>query len=134
MNLIYEVYSTNTYPMLECPERQVIMPLPTQKNGSTSPLKSQDRKMGGTFESAYRTVNHLIKYYKDSFLAACETQQVPVIKSMTATEFQARGCTGEFSCAKAKTKVLVSRTQEKEKQKKRHEAQFVPPPKTAIMS
>jgi len=26
------------------PERQVIIPLPTQKNGSTPPLKSQDRK------------------------------------------------------------------------------------------
>ena len=26
-------------------------------------------KKGGTFESAYRIANHLIKYYKDSFLA-----------------------------------------------------------------
>ena len=43
-------------------------------------------KKGGTFESAYRIVNHLIKYYKDSFLAACETQQVPVIKPMTLIE------------------------------------------------
>ena len=31
-------------------------------------------KKGGKFESAYRIANHLIKYYKDSFLAACETQ------------------------------------------------------------
>ncbi len=42
-----------------------------------------------------------------------------------------RGCTGEFSCAKAK-KVLVPRTQEKTRRKKRHEAQFMPPPKSAI--
>jgi hypothetical protein len=39
-----EVYPTSTYPMSEYPEQQVIMPLPTQKNGSTPPLKSQDRK------------------------------------------------------------------------------------------
>jgi hypothetical protein len=30
--------------MSECQEGQVIMPLPTQKNGSTPPLKSQDKK------------------------------------------------------------------------------------------
>jgi hypothetical protein len=43
-----------------------------------------------------------------------------------------RGCTGEFSCAKAKKKVLVPRTQEKEMSKTRHKAQFVPTPKSAI--
>ena len=42
-----------------------------------------------------------------------------------------RGCTGEFSRAKAK-KVLVPRKQQKEKPKKCHEAQFMPPPKSAI--
>ncbi len=52
-------------------------------------IKISGSKMGGTFESAYRIANHLIKYYKDSFLAAYETQRVPVIKPMTATEFQA---------------------------------------------
>ena len=43
---------------------------------------------GGTFESAYRITNHLIKFYKDSFLAACQSQGVPVIKPMSATAFQ----------------------------------------------
>ena len=43
---------------------------------------------GGTFESAYRITNHLIKFYNDSFLAACQTQGVPVIKPMSATAFQ----------------------------------------------
>jgi len=52
-------------------------------------IKISGSRKGGTFESAYCIVNHLIKYYKDSFLAACKTQQVPVIKPMTATEFQA---------------------------------------------
>jgi len=42
----------------------------------------------GTFESAYRITNHLIKFYKVSFLAVCQTQGVPVIKPMSATAFQ----------------------------------------------
>jgi hypothetical protein len=33
-------------------------------------------KHGGTFESAYRITIHIIRYYHDSFLAACKTQQV----------------------------------------------------------
>ena len=44
-------------------------------------------KHGGTFESAYRITNHIIRYYHDSFLA--ETQRVPVCNPMSATEFQA---------------------------------------------
>ena len=39
--------------------------------------------------SAYRMSRHLIKFYNDSFLAACEKEGVPVIKPMTATSFQA---------------------------------------------
>ena len=46
-------------------------------------------KHGGTFESAYRITNHIIRYYHDSFLAACETQRVPRCNPMSATEFQA---------------------------------------------
>jgi hypothetical protein len=60
-------------------------------------IKISGSKQGGTFESAYRISNHLIKYYKDSFLAACETQRVPVIKPMTATGFQAMLCAGNLS-------------------------------------
>jgi len=48
-------------------------------------IKISGSIQGGTFKSAYRIANHLIKNYKDSFLAACETQRVPVIKPMTAT-------------------------------------------------
>ena len=60
-------------------------------------IKISGSKKGDTFESTYRIVNHLIKYYKDSFLAACETQRVPVIKPMTATEFQAMLYAGKVS-------------------------------------
>ena len=42
-----------------------------------------------TFESAKRITNHIIRYCRDSFLAACEIQQVPISKPMSATKFQA---------------------------------------------
>jgi hypothetical protein len=42
----------------------------------------------GTFVSAYRITNHLIKFYEDSFLAAYQTQGVPLTKPMSATAFQ----------------------------------------------
>ena len=51
-------------------------------------IKISGSQHGGTFESAYWITNHLIKLYKDSFLATCQTQSVPVIKSMCATAFQ----------------------------------------------
>jgi hypothetical protein len=35
-------------------------------------------KHGGTFESAYRVANHLLHFYKDSVLAACKNQKVPI--------------------------------------------------------
>ncbi len=41
---------------------------------------------GGTFESAKQITYHLIKLYNDSFLAACQTQGIPVIKPISATE------------------------------------------------
>jgi hypothetical protein len=54
-------------------------------------------KHGGTFESAYRITNHIIRFYRDSFLAACETQGVPMCKPMSATHFQAMLCAGRVS-------------------------------------
>jgi len=46
-------------------------------------------KQNDRFNAAYRIANHLLRFYKDSVLAACETQKVPVCKAMTATQFQA---------------------------------------------
>ena len=46
-------------------------------------------KHDGTFESAYRIANHLCRFYRPSVLKACETQQIPICKPMTATEFSA---------------------------------------------
>jgi hypothetical protein len=46
-------------------------------------------KHNGTFESAYCIANHLLCFYKDSVIAACETQRVPICKPMSATAFSA---------------------------------------------
>ena len=37
-------------------------------------INISESKKGGTFESAYCIANHLIKYYKDSFLAVWVTK------------------------------------------------------------
>ena len=50
-------------------------------------IKISGSQHGGTFESAYPITNHLIKFYKDLFLAACQTQGVLVIKPMGDTTF-----------------------------------------------
>ena len=56
-------------------------------------------KQNDRFNAAYRIANHLLRFYKDSVLAACETQKVPVCKAITPTQFQAMctegGATGE---------------------------------------
>jgi hypothetical protein len=54
-------------------------------------------KHGRTFESAYHMTNHIIRFYCDSFLAACETQQIPICKPMCASQFQAMLCAGKVS-------------------------------------
>ena len=54
-------------------------------------------KQNDTFNAAYRKANHLLRFYKDSVLAACEMQKVPVCKAMTATQFQAMCTAGGVS-------------------------------------
>ena len=46
-------------------------------------------KHSGTFKLAYRISNHIIKFYRNSFIAACENQDVPICKEMSSTQFQA---------------------------------------------
>ena len=46
-------------------------------------------KHNGTVEAAYRIANHLLRFYQDSVIAACETQRVPICKPMSATAFSA---------------------------------------------
>ena len=40
-----------------------------------------------TYEATYHITNHLRRFYRDSVLAACETQRLPVSKPMSATKF-----------------------------------------------
>jgi len=42
-------------------------------------IRISGSKEGDTFNSAYRIANHLWRFYKDSVLAACETQRIAVI-------------------------------------------------------
>jgi hypothetical protein len=50
-------------------------------------IKIAGSKHGGTFESAYCMGNHFIPFYKDSVIAACETQRIPICQPMSATAF-----------------------------------------------
>ena len=54
-------------------------------------------KHGGTSKSVSQITNHIIRYYHDSFLAACKTQRVSVCKPMSATQFQAMLSAGGVS-------------------------------------
>ena len=54
-------------------------------------------KHGGCFESTYPMTSHIIRFYRDSFLAACKTQRVAVCKPMSSTQFQAMLCAGKIS-------------------------------------
>ena len=40
-------------------------------------IRISGSKQNDTFNAAYRIANHLLRFYKDSVLAACETQKVP---------------------------------------------------------
>ena len=46
-------------------------------------IKVAGSKHGGTYEAAYRFANHLIRFYRDSALAACEIQRLPGCNPMT---------------------------------------------------
>jgi len=50
-------------------------------------IKVDGTKHKRTYEGAYRISNHLLRFYRDSVLAACETQRIPVSKPMFATQF-----------------------------------------------
>ena len=54
-------------------------------------------KHSGTFEAAYRIANHLLRFYRDLVLAACENQKVPICKEMSATQFQAMMCAAKVT-------------------------------------
>jgi hypothetical protein len=54
-------------------------------------------KHGGTFELVHRVAYHLLHFYKDSVLAACKNQKVPICKEMSLTQFKAMLCAAGVS-------------------------------------
>ena len=81
-------------------------------------IKVAGTKHGGTFEAAYRISNHLLRFYRDSVMAACETQKLPVSKPMTATQFSsmmnaARVRNKEFVKKLEKARVMLRDQMEK---------------------
>ena len=81
--------SNNRISYVRVPQTKCICSFWNSKEWIDTAIQISGSKHGGTFESAYRITNHIIRYYNDSFLAACETQRVPVCNPMSATEFQA---------------------------------------------
>ena len=81
-------------------------------------IKVAGTKHGGTFEAANRISNHLLRFYRDSVMAACETQKLPVSKPMTATQFSsmmnaARVRNKEFVKKLEKARVMLRDQMEK---------------------
>ena len=52
-------------------------------------IKILASKYKDTFKAAYRIANHRIRFYKDSIMAACETQRIPIFEPMSAMGFTA---------------------------------------------
>jgi hypothetical protein len=86
--------SNNKISYIRVPRTQSDRSFLNSKEWVDTAIQITRSKHGGTFESAKRITNHIIRYYRDSFLAACETQRVPVSKPMSATQFQAMLCAG----------------------------------------
>ncbi len=60
-------------------------------------IRISGSKHQGTFESAYQIANYLIQFYKDSVVAACETERIPICEPMSATAFTAMLQAGKVS-------------------------------------
>jgi len=60
-------------------------------------IKVAGTKHGGTYEAVYRISNHLLRFYQDSVLAACETQRIHVSKPLSATQLSSMMNASEVS-------------------------------------
>jgi hypothetical protein len=54
-------------------------------------------KQNDTFNAAYRIANHLLRFYKDSVLAACETQKSTCVQSNDRNTIPSDECAREGS-------------------------------------
>ncbi len=85
---IRAISSNKPTSYIQVPRTKTDNAFTNSKEWFNTTIKVSGSQHSGTFKSAYRITNHLIKFYKDSFLASCQTQGVPVIKPMSAIEFQ----------------------------------------------
>jgi hypothetical protein len=86
---VHDISSNKSISYVRVPRTKSDNAFTNSKEWLDTTIKISGSSHGGTFESAYQITNHIIKFYRDSFLAACKTQGVPVIKPMSATQFQA---------------------------------------------
>jgi len=93
------VTSSNNVPttFVRVPKSTSDRSFQNSKEWLASAIRISGSKQNDTFKSAYRIANHLARFYKDSVLLALETQQIPVCKPMSATEFQAMVTAGKIN-------------------------------------
>ena len=87
----------NTLSFVRIPKTSSDRSFQNSKEWLNVAIKIAGSKHGGTYESVYRIANHLCRFYKDSVLAACETQNVVVFKPMSATAFSSMMCAARIS-------------------------------------
>jgi len=105
--MIYSVQHTDL-TLVICPTKKTYVRVPwtrsdrsfqNSKEWVDTAIQIAGSKHAGTYEAAYRIANHLLRFYRDSVLAACENQRVPVCKEMSATQFQAMLCAAKVTGA-----------------------------------
>ncbi len=87
IDLLSKDYELNFIDSAKNSESQIRVPktssdrsFQNSKEWLDAAIKAARTKHKGTYEAAYRISNHLLRFYRDSVLAACETQ-------MSATQF-----------------------------------------------
>ena len=83
--LLSTTYDLNTTDMsnnkiccMRVPQTSSDSSFRNSKEGLDAAIHISGPKQNDTFNAAYRVANHLLRFYKDSVLAACKTQKVPV--------------------------------------------------------
>jgi hypothetical protein len=79
--------ANNSVSCIRVPKTSSDRSFQNSKEWLDAAIKVAGTKHKGTYEAAYRISNHLLRFYRDSVLAACETQRIPVSKPMSATQF-----------------------------------------------
>ena len=79
--------ANNSVSYIHVPKTSSDRSFQNSKEWLNAAIKVAGTKHKGTYEAAYRISNHLLRFYRDSVLAACETQRIPVSKPMSATQF-----------------------------------------------